>query len=84
MIPCSFPESNGYYDRPENMPECEVLSTFTGKDLGGQLVVISCWKPTKEELEEINNTGRIWVWHFGTPLQPHAVTGTSPFQEKAE
>ena len=82
MIPSSFPESNGYFDKPKGMTrdQCDALATFAYADQEtGIPVVISCWKPTKEELEEINHTGRIWVYHFGLGLQPHAVSGHNPF-----
>lgn len=81
MTPTSFPESNNYFDKPNDMTEeqCGVLSTFQGNDINGLPVIISCWKPSKEELEEINRTGRVWVFHYGGYLQPHAVSGTNPF-----
>lgn len=83
MNPTSFEESNTYYDKPESMSyeECQALSVFRGKDVSGADIVISCWKPTKEELEEINRTGRVWCYHFGTLLQPHALSGHNPFQD---
>ena len=81
MIPTSFNESNNYYDKPKDMTEeeCGVLSTFNGKDSNGMPVIISCWKATQKELDEINKTARIWVYHFGHQLQPHAIMGTNPF-----
>jgi hypothetical protein len=84
MIPCNFPESNGYFDKPDSMSrdECEALSTWTGTDPQQNPVIISCWKPTKEELEEINRTGRIWCYHWGNFLQPHSLGGHNPFIER--
>lgn len=82
MVPTSFDQANIVYDKPEGMTreECDALSCWKGQDTDGQPLVISCWKPTKEELEEINRTGRIWVFHFGHYLQPHAVSGQNPFK----
>lgn len=82
MNPSSFDESNIYFDKPEGMTydECGALSVFQGKDVSGMDIVISCWKPTKEELDEINCTGRVWCYHFGTGLQPHALSGHNPFK----
>jgi len=82
MQPTSFDDSNHVFDKPPNMSyeECEALSVFVGPDQTGQTVVISCWKPTKEELEEINKTGRVWCWHFGDMLQPHVLDGHNPFK----
>lgn len=84
MIATAFEESNLYFDKPEDMTydECEALSVFTGRTADGQPIIISCWKATKEELEEINKTGRIWCFHYGTGLQPHALSGTNPFKEQ--
>lgn len=81
MIAASFPQSNVVYDKPLNMSrdDCEALSVFKGKDANGVDVIISCWKPTQEELDEILATKRVWCWHFGNHLQPHCVTGTNPF-----
>ena len=85
MIATSFPESNHVFDKPSDMSrdECDALSVFVGQtsDNPPQDVVISCWKPTAEELEEINRTGRVWCWHYGSGLQPHCITGTNPFKQ---
>ena len=84
MFPCSFDEANQIYDKPESMSydECEALSTFTGLSADGVPVIISCWKPTREELDEINKTGRIWCFHYGTILPPHALAGNNPFKQE--
>lgn len=83
MYPCSFDEANKVFDKPNNMTyeECGALNVFIGQDTVGTPVIISCWKPTKEELEEINNTGRIWCFHYGLSLPPHAIAGNNPFKE---
>ncbi len=82
MFPCSFTEANQVYDKPESMSydECEALNTFIGLSADGVPVIISCWKPTREELDEINKTGRIWCFHYGTILPPHALAGNNPFK----
>lgn len=82
MEACSFEESNIVFDKPNDMTreQCNALSCFRGPTTEGDIVTISCFKCTKEELEEINKTGRVWVYHFGTYLQPHSVSGTNPFR----
>lgn len=84
MFATDFPESNHIIDKPPNMTrdECEPLNVFIGKDTANNNIIISCWKPTKEELEEINSTGRIWCYHFGQSLQPHSLSGENPFIRK--
>lgn len=83
MIPSSFDEANQVVDKPIDMTrdECGALDTWVGQDSDGLPVVISCWKMTKEELEEVNKTGRVWCFHYGNYLQPHALSGLHPFGE---
>lgn len=82
MIPTAFDEDNCALGRHPGMTdeECGPLSVFRGNDECGNPVVISCWKPTKEELEEINRTGRIWVIIHGHTMPPIAPCGISPFR----
>lgn len=84
MIPTAFDEETGYLNKPANMTdeECECLSVWQGDMDNGMPAVISCWKPTKEELEEINRTGRIWVVVCGNSMPPIAPLGISPFIKK--
>lgn len=84
MFPTNFEQSNIVFDRPQNMTdeECEALCCWKGQDTEGNHIVVSCWKVTQEELEEINKTGRVWAYHFGGVLQPHCLSGTNPFEKK--
>lgn len=86
MEPSSFPEENLILDKPPGMSydDCMALSVFQGEDSVGQPVVISCWKPTKKELEEINRTGRVWLWIYGQTMPPAAVGGFNPFEKRDE
>lgn len=82
MFPANFPASNGVLDKPPGMEECDPLCVWRGVDANQNLpVVVSCWKPTKEELEEINRTGRIWLYIYGYTMQPAAIGGHDPFKE---
>lgn len=82
MIPTAFDEDNAALGRPQSMTddECGPLSVFIGNDESGCPVVISCWKPTDEELSEIIRTRRVWVIVSGTNMPPIAPTGVSPFK----
>lgn len=81
MNTSAFDEENGVLDGPPGMSpdECECLSVYRGKDNDGFDVVISCWKPTPEEWEEMRRTGRVWLVVCGRTMPPVAVLGKSPF-----
>ena len=81
MFPCGFDESNGALSRPpgEAFEDCEALEVLHGIDDQKRLVVVSCWKVTKEELEEINRTGRVWLMLWGSQIPPANVSGVKPF-----
>lgn len=81
MVSASFPQSTHALSRPEDMTadECDPLSVANCVDPTGVPMVISCWKLTKEELEEFNRTGRIWLFIFGTTMPPVALSANSPF-----
>lgn len=80
MFPTDFDESNCIVDKPNDLSrdECEPLNVCVAESSIGP-VIISCFKPTMEELEEITKTGRVWIYHWGNQLQPHAVSGHFPF-----
>lgn len=81
MWPASFPESNVALSKPKDMTdeECTPLSVFRGYDTEGTPVLISCWKLTKEEMEEISKTGRVWLCIYGHGMPPVALGTTDPF-----
>lgn len=84
-IACSFDESNLVLDKPPGMTyeECEALSVWRGQNSADQPVVISCWKLTVEEFEEIRKTRRVWLMVYGDTMQPAVVCGKKPFGEQA-
>jgi hypothetical protein len=84
MEPTSFDESNSYMSAPDGVSDedCTPLSVFQGI---AQLpsgdacpICISCWKLTKEELEQIKTTGRVWLWVYGGGMPPVALTTDKP------
>lgn len=79
-VPCSFDEANVVLDKPDDMTydDCEALSCLRGVTEGGMHVVVSCWKLTTEELEELNRTGRVWLVVAGTTQAPMMISGTKP------
>jgi hypothetical protein len=42
-------------------------------------IIISCYKLTEEELEEINRTKRVWLTVISHRMPPVALTGMKPF-----
>ena len=84
-VPTSFAESNAVLDKPPSMSydECAAISIMRGSvGLGGtenrMPVVMTCWKLTQEELDDINRTGRIWVLVCGETMPPMCVEGMKP------
>lgn len=79
----SFEQSNFVFDKPVDWTydQCIALSVFKGFNGFNQPVVISCWKLTKEELEEVNKTGRIWLYIYGEGMPPVSIEGFNPFRE---
>jgi hypothetical protein len=56
--PIDFPGSNFTYLAPEGRADIGDLHTF--RQHGGPANV-SCWRLTPEELEEVNQTGCVWL-----------------------
>jgi hypothetical protein len=77
MIPSSFTESNTFLDKPVGFFEdqCVPLAVFKDNRQDKLPVVISCWKMTREELEEIIRTGRIWLVVCGETMPPVMLSG---------
>lgn len=74
--PTSFDEVNCQLSAPPQNKGIEPL--LCHRDVEGDQV-ISCWRLTKEELEEINKTGRVWLHIMGTQIPPAVVSGIKPF-----
>jgi len=80
-FPASFDESNAVLARPAGMThqQCEPLSVLRAVDGDGIPIVISCWKLTKEEMEEVQRTGRVWLGIIGQTMPPAWIDGCKPF-----
>lgn len=80
MVPASFPESTRALSKPDDMSadECEPLCVVDLVYPNGYRGILSCWKLTKEELEEVNRTGRIWLTVIGAVMPPVILDGTHP------
>ncbi len=81
-VPTSFDESNNVLGNPPGL-DCEPLSVCN--TMQGELpVVVSCWKLTEQELEEIIRTKRVWLGVIGHTMPPAWITGNKPFEETNE
>lgn len=86
MTPKAFPQQNRIYKKPEGWEDdqCGDLPTWAGEvavdDRGTKVpAIISCWQLSKEEVEEIQRTGEVWLSVTGTTLPPVAVFTQNPF-----
>jgi hypothetical protein len=82
MVPSGFEESNTVLSKPDDMlhDDCECLSVLRTKDASGVPVVVSCWKPTQEEIDEITRTGRVWLVVLGHTMPPVSLCGQKPIE----
>lgn len=86
MLPVSFPEQNFTYKKPEGWTDeqCMDLPVWKGNiaiDDHGNLapVIISCWQPSKEDIESIAAGKPIYLFVTGTVLSPVSLATENPF-----
>lgn len=81
MMPVEFPESNAVFGKPDSMTDeqCMPVHGWKGSSADGLPTIITCWTLSKEDLEEIQQTGRIYFGMTGTALVPHFLSVESPF-----
>lgn len=82
MTPIDFDGSNFLLNKPPEMTadECEPLNVLALKPQGGgHTMIISCWKLSREELEQINRTGVVWLVVYGEAMPPVGITTERPF-----
>lgn len=80
MKPIKFKEQNHCIQKPESMTDEQCNSLPCHIDYKNHQV-ISCWELTKEELEFINKTGKIYLSVMDIPPPPVALCVTPPFRE---
>jgi hypothetical protein len=86
MLPKDFKERNFVYTKPKDWTDeqCGDLPVFKGTsaiDGEGTMIpcIISCWQLSKEDLEEIQNTGCIWLSITGHTMPPVSLFTENPF-----
>ena len=79
MRPVRFPQVNTELTPPKGMSEdeCTTLPVFCDGEH-----VISCWEFNGDELMEILQTGRVWLWIWGKTQPPAVVATDDPFKEE--
>lgn len=80
MKPCTFKEANCIFTKPENMSdqECQSLPARKGyTNFGSEYhpVILTCWEPDEEELQEIIRTRKVWLGIVGYNMVPVTVSG---------
>lgn len=79
MNPVQFPQANTRFGPPEDLEEsqCRNIHAFAGEIRGGSidgsLIVITAWKPTEEEIEQLKRGGYVYLTVIGG-LPPHCLT----------
>lgn len=87
MLPTTFKESNFVFTKPKDMTdeECSDLPVWKGTvpidDCGNRCcpAIISCWKLSYEDLQEIQRTGCIWLSITGNGMPPVSLFTENPF-----
>jgi hypothetical protein len=83
MKPIEFKQQNTVFTAPKGVSEeeCGNLPAYRSGD--GQFpYIISCWELTPDEIEQVKQTGRIWLSISGGGMPPVALMAESPFIEK--
>lgn len=88
MLPISFPQANFVYQKPEGWTDeqCGDLSVWKGMvaiDEQGSTapVIISCWQPSKEDIEAINEGKPIFLFITSNSQPPVSIATENPFIE---
>jgi len=86
MLPVTFEQQNKIYTKPEGWTDeqCSDLSVWQGQtpiDDHGNMSpsIISCWKLSKEDIEEIKRTGVIWLCISSDGMPPVSLFTENPF-----
>jgi hypothetical protein len=85
MDPIDFPEKNRVYTKPEGWTDeqCSDLPVWVGEvpQHGGSTTsaIISCWKPTAEDIQRIQNGEPVYLMICANAQPPASVFTGNPF-----
>jgi hypothetical protein len=90
MLQKDFEQANFTFTKPTDMTDeqCGSLRVYRGyyNDPGGPMdkvpCIISCWAPSKEDIEAINNGKPIWLSIIGTGMPPVSLYTENPFESE--
>lgn len=84
MLPVNFKEANFTFTKPEGWSdeECMDLPVYRGltPSPSNRPFLISCWQLSKEDLEEIQKTGKIYLCVSGYSMPPVSLFTENPFE----
>jgi hypothetical protein len=91
MLPVSFPQANFVYKKPEGWTDeqCGDLSVWKGNvaldDHGNSAhTIISCWQPSKEDIEAINQGKPIFLYVTALGQPPVSLSTENPFIQQEQ
>ncbi len=85
MYPTAFEGSNAVLDAPEGCPvPVGPINVCRAVNEDGIPTVITCWKLTQEDLDEIIRTKRVWLGAMGLSMPPVWLSGERPKLEARE
>lgn len=81
MIPQRFAKSNIVMTAPPGMDNCYDVHACVVQYPDGTRAILTCWKPTPQELAQINLGNPIWLSQVGNRMMPSALSVEDPFEE---
>jgi hypothetical protein len=82
MSPIHFPQANVEFTAPADMEESQVATipahrgTIERGSIEGAPVIVTAWKPTREELQTLIQGGPVFVAFICDGLPPHLIGTT--------
>ena len=85
MNPAHFPEANIKLKSPPDMEgSCMEIAAWSGQIMNGMWdgtqAFVTCWEPTPEELEDLNNGGKVYLSVMGG-MPPHNLSTIFQYKE---
>lgn len=78
MNKIQHPSNNHVLGAPKDWDQsklrCEALAVTVHEDDPNNPAICSFWKPTPEELQQLNNGEHVCLWIFGRSMPPVALT----------